>query len=60
MKCDVPVNGIDCYPTFLEMTQTAKAAGKTLDGLSMIPLLTPYSRISERPLFWLWDPFTAL
>jgi arylsulfatase A-like enzyme len=52
IRFDAPVNGIDLYPTFLEMTQIPIAEGKTLDGLSLVPLLTQTGRIKERPLFW--------
>ena len=51
-KCDTPVIGIDFYPTFLEMTGTKKPAGKVLDGVSLMPLLTGSGKLEERALFW--------
>ena len=50
--CETPVNGIDFYPTFLEMTRTPKPEGHDLDGVSLMPLLTQTGQIKERPLFW--------
>jgi len=51
-ECETPVNGIDFYPTFLEMTRTQKPAEKILDGVSLMPWLTQSGQIEERPLFW--------
>ncbi len=51
-RCDVPVHGIDLFPTFLDVTQTPIPAGKTLDGYSLVPLLTGEGGIPARPLFW--------
>jgi arylsulfatase A-like enzyme len=50
--CDVPVCGIDFFPTFLEASGTEIPAGKTLDGISLMPLLTQNGGIQDRPLFW--------
>ena len=51
-ECSTPVNGIDFYPTFLEMTRTQKPEGSILDGVSLIPLLIQSGQIEKRPLFW--------
>ena len=51
-SCAVPVMGIDFYPTFLEAAGLQTPAGKTLDGVSLMPLLTQTGAIKERPLFW--------
>jgi len=51
-KCDTPVIGIDFYPTLLEMTGAKKPAGKLLDGVSLMPLLTQSGKLPERALFW--------
>ncbi len=50
--CDVPVSGIDFFPTLLDATSTPKPDGKILDGISLMPLFTQNSRLIERPLFW--------
>lgn len=50
--CDVPVSGIDFFPTFLEAAGISTPEGKTLDGISLIPLLTQSGTIRDRALFW--------
>jgi arylsulfatase A-like enzyme len=51
-KCDVPVSGIDFFPTFLQAAGAEKPEGKVLDGVSLMPLLTQSGDIGERALFW--------
>ena len=51
-KCDVPVSGIDFFPTFLEAARAQKPHGKILDGVSLMPLLTQSATIKDRALFW--------
>lgn len=51
-KCDVPVIGIDFYPTFLAAAGIPVPEGKILDGVNIMPLLTQKGTIPERPLFW--------
>jgi arylsulfatase A-like enzyme len=50
--CDVPVMGIDFFPTFLEAAGIPVPGGKILDGVSLMPLLTQSGTIPERTLFW--------
>ena len=50
--CEVPVSGIDLYPTFLDAAGAKVPAGKILDGVSLIPLFQKYGTLQERPLFW--------
>ena len=50
--CDTPVIGIDLYPTFLEAAGLSKPSEKTLDGVSLMPLLTGDAAIPQRALFW--------
>ena len=50
--CDVPVCGIDFFPTFLEVAGLPVPDGKLLDGVSMVPLMTESGSIDDRPLFW--------
>lgn len=49
---DVPVCGIDFYPTFLEAAGLPTPDNKLLDGLSLIPLLTGSGSIEDRALYW--------
>jgi len=51
MTSDVPVNGIDWYPTLLELAGVDVPAGQEIDGVSLVPLLEG-GDIAERPLFW--------
>jgi len=51
-KCDVPVSGIDLYPTFLEVAGVRKHKGKILDGASLVPVLTQTGNFADRALFW--------
>ncbi|MDA1139986.1 MAG: sulfatase [Planctomycetota bacterium] len=52
--CDVPVSGIDFFPTFLEMAGLPIPEGKIVDGMSILPLLMgePGEEIAARDLFW--------
>jgi len=51
--CDVPVIGIDFYPTMLEMAGVPKPSGHILDGQSIVGLLTAKkSKFKKRPIFW--------
>ncbi|UCG58450.1 MAG: sulfatase-like hydrolase/transferase [Phycisphaerales bacterium] len=51
-SCDVPVIGVDFYPTILEMAGVAKPAGQTLDGESIVPLLMGKGRLSRKAIYW--------
>lgn len=51
-RCDVPVMGIDFFPTFLEAADIPVPEGKVLDGVSLMPLLTESGHFPERALFW--------
>jgi arylsulfatase A-like enzyme len=52
--CDVPVSGIDFFPTLLEYTGIETPAEQIVDGLSLTPLLKGKTApsIEERDLFW--------
>jgi arylsulfatase A-like enzyme len=52
--CDVPVSGIDFWPTLLELAGVPMPAGQSVDGLSLVPLLHGQQapRISGRSLYW--------
>jgi arylsulfatase A-like enzyme len=51
-RCDVPVSGIDFFPTLAEAAGAEIPAGTILDGVSLMPLLTGTGQIAERPLYW--------
>lgn len=46
-----PISSPDLFPTLLELAGTRPAAGQTLDGVSLVPLLRGET-LPERPLFW--------
>ena len=52
--CDVPVSGMDFYPTLLDLAGIPVPEEQIVDGLSMVSLLQGQSdkSISERDLFW--------
>jgi len=50
-KSEVPVTGLDFYPTYLEILGM-ELENKKLDGVSLMPLLTGKGTLADRPLFW--------
>lgn len=50
--CDVPVISTDFYPTFLEIADAPIPTDYTLDGLSIIPLLSGSEELPREQLFW--------
>ena len=50
--CDVPVIGIDFYPTMLKMAGTPQPSGHILDGLSIVPLLKGKETLNRQAIFW--------
>jgi len=49
---DVPVTGIDFFPTFLDVANVPVPEGKLLDGVSLMPVLKQTGEIADRALFW--------
>jgi arylsulfatase A-like enzyme len=50
--CEVPVIGLDYYPTFLEVAGLSAPKDKKLDGVSLMPLLKQKRKFPKRALFW--------
>ena len=50
-ECATPVNGIDWYPTLLELCGIKVPKKQKVDGVSLVPLLEGKD-IQKRPLFW--------
>ena len=50
--CDVPVIGIDFYPTILEIAGVQKPAEQILDGKSIVPLLRGKGSFKRDEIFW--------
>lgn len=51
-RCDVPVIGVDLYPTFLEIAGATKGDGNALDGESLLPLLEQKGGLERQAIFW--------
>lgn len=51
-KCDVPVIGIDFYPTMLEMAGVRRPGKHILDGESIVPLLKGRDKLKRKAIFW--------
>ncbi|MDF7799841.1 sulfatase [Pontiellaceae bacterium B1224] len=49
-RCDMPIQGLDFFPTFLQLAGVSDYAGK-LDGDSLVPLMEGMP-LKERSLFW--------
>lgn len=49
--CDIPVMGIDFFPTILEYTGLSAGLQKQKDGVSLMPLLKG-NNIDQRMLYW--------
>jgi arylsulfatase A-like enzyme len=52
--CDEPIINIDMYPTFLELTGTKKPENYTLDGVSIVSLLTSKgdAKLGRDAIYW--------
>jgi arylsulfatase A-like enzyme len=52
--CDVPVSGIDYYPTLLDLAGIPVPEAQGVDGLSLVPLLKGEEsrELIERDLYW--------
>ena len=50
--CDVPVVGVDFYPTFLEMVGIENKPGQILDGENLMPLLKQTGTLKRDAIFW--------
>ena len=51
-RCDVPVIGLDFYPTLLDIAGLKKQPGQVLDGESLTPLLTQTAALKRDAIFW--------
>lgn len=51
-SCDVPVNSVDFYPTFLEISGAPAPINQVLDGESIVPLLQGAKSLKRQAIFW--------
>jgi arylsulfatase A-like enzyme len=52
MQCDVPVAGIDFFPTFLDLAGIHLTKDRPMDGISILPLLQGQKELKREALFW--------
>lgn len=50
--CSEPVISVDFFPTFLEILGLENKAEKTVDGVSIVPLLVQSGPLSRRAIYW--------
>lgn len=60
--CDVPVSGIDFYPTFMDLAELDIPSEQVIDGKSILPLLKGKEEkvLTERALFWHYPHYPCL
>jgi len=51
-RCDVPVIGVDFYPTLLEVAGAEPPPDYPLDGESLVPLMTRTGTLKRDAIFW--------
>jgi len=51
-RSDVPVIGVDFFPTILEIAAADRPPGKILDGESIVPLLGGAAKLKRDAIFW--------
>ncbi len=52
IHCDIPVIGVDFYPTFIKIAGIRKPSGLILDGKNIVPLFTGKNKFKKREIFW--------
>jgi arylsulfatase A len=50
--CSEPVTSVDFFPTFLEITGANNKGQKSIDGTSLLPLLTHKGRLNRPAIYW--------
>ena len=53
--CREPVGGVDLLPTLCDVAGVTPPKDRTLDGTSLVPLLTGGHFKRDRPLYWRYD-----
>jgi arylsulfatase A-like enzyme len=53
-RCEVPIIGVDIYPTLCEITGAELPAGQEVDGVSLVPLFEGADKLVRRDdaLYW--------
>ena len=50
--CDVPIIGVDYFPTVLDLLGQASPQGVTIDGVSLAPLFRGEKSLSREAIYW--------
>ena len=50
--CSEPVTSVDFFPTFLEILDLKNKAGKSIDGVSLLPLLLQTGSLNRQAIYW--------
>jgi len=50
--CGEPVTSVDFFPTFLEIAGVKDKAKKTIDGISLLPLLAQKGGLNRPAIYW--------
>jgi len=50
--CSEPIISVDFFPTFLEILGLENKAGKSIDGVSLLPLLMQSGTLNHRAIYW--------
>ena len=50
--CSEPVTSVDFFPTFLEILNLQNKAGKSIDGVSLLPLLLQTGSLNRKAIYW--------
>ncbi len=50
--CSEPVISVDFFPTFLEILGLENKAKKTIDGVSLVPLLAQSGSLNREAIYW--------
>lgn len=58
-ECAVPVHTVDYYPTFNAIAQATPPAAHSLDGESLLPLLTQSGALQRTRLHWHMPTYTT-
>ncbi|QDT92081.1 sulfatase-like hydrolase/transferase [Gimesia algae] len=58
--CDETVISIDLMPTILELTKAKVPAGRKLDGVSLVTLLTDQQSLAPRQIYWAYNGKSAV
>ena len=50
--CSEPVTSVDFFPTFLEILDLDSKVGKSIDGVSILPLLLQTGALNRQAIYW--------